>query len=95
MKNLTHVAGAAVVATIAMAATPSHALVTSSTDPSTIIQASLNLILGPLGTGLATLGLIVMLLQIARFGLAGLMIYVGIVAGIFGSAYVVTQLLGV
>jgi hypothetical protein len=48
-----------------------------------------------MGTGLATLGLIVMLLQIARFGLAGLMIYVGIVAGIFGSAYVVTQLLGV
>ena len=43
----------------------------------------------------AVVWLIVMLLQIARFGLAGLMIYVGIVAGIFGSAYVVTQLLGV
>ena len=69
-------------------------MVTGGTDPSTIIQAALTLILGPIGTGLATLGLIVMLLQIVRFGLAGLLIYVGIIAGIFGAAYVVQQLLG-
>jgi type IV secretory pathway VirB2 component (pilin) len=91
MRYLTFVAGVAVAA---MITSPSYALVTGGTDPTTIITAALNLILGPMGTGLATLGLIVMLLQIARFGLAGLMIYVGIIAGIFGASYVVQQLLG-
>jgi type IV secretory pathway VirB2 component (pilin) len=91
MRYLTFVAGVAVTA---MITSPSYALVTGGTDPTTIITAALNLILGPMGTGLATLGLIVMLLQIARFGLAGLMIYVGIIAGIFGASYVVQQLLG-
>jgi type IV secretory pathway VirB2 component (pilin) len=75
-------------------ATPAFALVSSSTDPTTIISAALNLFLGPMGTGLATLGLIVMLLQITRFGIAGLLIYVGIISGIFGASYVVQQLLG-
>jgi len=75
-------------------ATPAFALVSSSTDPTMIISAALNLILGPMGTGLATLGLIVMLLQIGRHGIVGLLIYVGIISAIFGSSYVVTQLLG-
>jgi type IV secretory pathway VirB2 component (pilin) len=83
---------------IAMAAqvvtAPASALVSSGTDPSTIIQAALNLILGPIGTGLATLGLIVMLCSISRHGFGGILVYVAIISGIFGSAYVVTQLLG-
>jgi len=33
-------------------------------------------------------------LQITRFGIAGLLIYVGIISGIFGASYVVQQLLG-
>jgi type IV secretory pathway VirB2 component (pilin) len=70
------------------------ALVTSSTDPSTIVQAALTYITGPIGIGLATLGLMVMLLQITRFGIAGLLVYVGIIAGIFGAGYIVNQLLG-
>jgi type IV secretory pathway VirB2 component (pilin) len=81
---------------IGLAALPAvaHAQISSGTDPSTIIQAALTLILGPIGIGLATLGLIVMLLQITRFGLAGLLIYVGIVAGVFGASYVTQQILG-
>ena len=71
-----------------------HAQIVSGTDPSTIIDAALQFILGPVGLGLAALGLIVMLLQITRFGLAGLLIYVGIISGVFGSAYVVQQILG-
>lgn len=71
-----------------------HAQIASGTDPSTIISAALQFILGPVGIGLAALGLIVMLLQITRFGLAGLLIYVGIISGVFGSAYVVQQILG-
>ena len=71
-----------------------HAQIASGTDPSTIIDAALQFILGPVGIGLAALGLIVMLLQITRFGLAGLLIYVGIISGVFGSAYVVQQILG-
>ncbi len=70
-----------------------HAQISSGSDPSTIIQAALTLILGPVGIGLATLGLIVMLLQITRFGLAGLLIYVGIIAGVFGASYVTQQIL--
>ena len=70
------------------------ASVTSGTDPTTIIDAGLSLITGPLGISLATLGLIVMLCGIMRFGLGALLIYVGIVAGIFGSSYVVQQLTG-
>lgn len=69
-------------------------IVSGGSDPTTIIQAALTLILGPVGVGLATLGLIVMLLQITRFGIAGLLIYVGIIAGIFGSSYVTQQLIG-
>jgi len=90
------VALGAVVALVSLtvAASPAFALVSSSTEPSTIISAALNLFLGPIGTGLATLGLIVMLLQITRFGIAGLLIYIGIISGIFGASYVVQQLLG-
>ncbi len=82
-------------AVIGIAALPAvaHAQIVSGTDPSTIINAALTLILGPIGIGLASLGLIVMLLQITRFGLAGLLIYVGIVAGVFGASYVTQQIL--
>jgi type IV secretory pathway VirB2 component (pilin) len=84
------------VAVIALVGVPTlaHAQIVSGTDPSTIIDAALTFILGPVGLGLAALGLIVMLLQITRFGLAGLLIYVGIISGVFGSAYVVQQILG-
>jgi type IV secretory pathway VirB2 component (pilin) len=84
------------VAALAFVGVPTlaHAQIVSGTDPSTIIDAALQFILGPVGLGLAALGLIVMLLQITRFGLAGLLIYVGIISGVFGSAYVVQQILG-
>ena len=78
-----------------IAADPAFAqTVTSGTDPTTIINAGLSLATGPLGIGLATLGLIVMLCGIMRFGLGALLIYVGIVSGIFGSSYIVQQLTG-
>ena len=91
---LRRVALPAAVVGITLLPAVAHAQIASGTDPSTIINAALQFILGPVGLGLAALGLIVMLLQITRFGLAGLLIYVGIISGVFGSAYVVQQILG-
>lgn len=73
---------------------PAHALVSSSTDPSTIIENAANLATGRTGQAIAVLGLMGAFLGIHSHGFGGLLIAVCIIAGIFSAAFIIQQLLG-
>lgn len=84
---------------LAAACVPSvaHAqMVTGGTDPTTILNAIAQYILGPFGQVVAVLGLIAVGVSF-MFGRVGIFLLGGVIGGlvlIFGSAFLVQQFLG-
>jgi type IV secretory pathway VirB2 component (pilin) len=73
---------------------PARAMVTGGVDPTTILQNGFTLITGDIGRGVAVLGLIGTFCLVSRIGLMGVLMYVVLLAGIFGSAYIGQTLIG-
>ena len=88
---------AAVAAAFAALPALAHAqTVAGGTDPSTIISNLANFILGPFGQSLAVLAIIAVGFAF-MFGRLGIFMLAGVVGGlilIFGSSFLVTQIVG-